>query len=84
MDSSPKITIVCSHNNRIQKFLKANFGLKSEGKVRFMNCAVLKIIIDPLSKEKNKYSVNISLLYQGDSNTLKENEPYYAFTDSKS
>lgn len=59
------VTIAVSHNNRIQKFLKSVFKVAPEEKIRFLNCAVLKIVITPDS------NVTVNLLYSGDEKSAK-------------
>lgn len=59
------VTIAVSHNNRIQKFLKSVFKVAPVKKTRFLNCAVLKIVITTDSK------VTVNLLYSGDEKSAK-------------
>lgn len=62
----PYVTIAVSHNNRIQQFLKSVFKIDPVKKIRFLNCAVLKIVITPDSK------VNVKLLHSGDIKSAKK------------
>lgn len=66
--TEPIVTIAVSHNNRIQQFLKAIFGIVPLGKekIRFLNCAVLKIKIAPNS------DTTVELLYSGDTASAKK------------
>jgi len=69
------VSIIVSHNTRIQCLLDGIQQNQSEDKVRFMNCAILKLELTP---EK----VKLSMVYQGE---LSEKEygkidaerPYY-------
>jgi len=68
-------SIIVSHNTRIQCLLDAIHQNDSKDKIRFMNCAILKLSVTPSS-------LHLSMVYQGnlsDSETKKINEerPYY-------
>jgi broad specificity phosphatase PhoE len=68
-------SIIVSHNTRIQCLLDAIHQTKDKNKIRFMNCAVLKLTVTPTQ-------LYLSMVYEGD---LAEKEygkisterPYY-------
>ena len=75
-DSQQEISaIIVAHNTRLQCFLDAIHQNENEDKIRFMNCAILKLTITP-------QSLHLSMVYQGDlSETEKRkinaDRPYY-------
>jgi broad specificity phosphatase PhoE len=69
------VSIIVSHNTRIQCLLDGIQQNQSEDKVRFMNCAILKLELTP---EKLK----LSMVYQGELSEkeygkIDEDESYY-------
>jgi broad specificity phosphatase PhoE len=69
------VSIIVSHNTRIQCLLDGIQQNESEDKVRFMNCAILKL-------EMNQEKVKLSMVYQGElsdkeSGKIDKDKPYY-------
>lgn len=73
-------SIIVSHNTRIQCLLDAIIQNSSEDKIRFMNCAILKITVTP-------YSLQLSMVYEGnlserEKSKINEERPYYVKENS--
>ena len=69
------VSIIVSHNTRIQCLLDGIQQNESEDKIRFMNCAILKLELSP---EK----VKLSMVYQGELSDkefskIDAGKPYY-------
>jgi broad specificity phosphatase PhoE len=69
------VSIIVSHNTRIQCLLDGIQQNQSEDKIRFMNCAILKLELTP---EK----VKLSMVYQGElsdkeAGKINVDKPYY-------
>jgi broad specificity phosphatase PhoE len=68
-------SIIVSHNTRIQCLLDAITQNDKEDKIRFMNCAILKLTVTPSQ-------LYLSMVYQGDlsdseTRKISEERPYY-------
>jgi broad specificity phosphatase PhoE len=69
------VSIIVSHNTRIQCLLDGIQQNQSEDKVRFMNCAILKLELTP-------ERVKLSMVYQGElsdkeAGKINNEKPYY-------
>ena len=69
------VSIIVSHNTRIQCFIDAIQQNVNEDKIRFMNCAILKLTITPTQ-------LYLSMVYQGnlsevESSKISDARPYY-------
>lgn len=68
-------SIIVSHNTRIQCLLDAIHQNDNEDKIRFMNCAILKLTVTP-------QLLHLSMVYQGnlseiETSKISEERPYY-------
>jgi broad specificity phosphatase PhoE len=79
--SSPNpVSLIASHNSRIQCFLDK--FKKTEKQVRFKNCAVLRMELTPAENERT--AVKISMVYPGELevNEQQKDKVYYTIASS--